>query len=88
MTCLVEVDKRYKPVQTEPIFKLMDKLNDLAKIFLSCLQNGSGAESEVPERLAKDVAATHEVIYDAIDDILRDRDNDNAIDDALLLPTD
>lgn len=88
LPCLVEIDKRYKPVQTEPIFKLMDKLNDLAKIFLSCLQSGAGAESEVPERLAKDVAATHETIYDAIDDILRDRDNENAIDDALLLPTD
>jgi len=35
--CLVEIDKRYKPVQVEPIYKLLSKLNDLATIFLNCL---------------------------------------------------
>lgn len=88
LDCLVELDKHYKPVQTDPVYKLVDKLNDLAKIFLSCLKSGSGSESEVPEKLAKDVTHTHEVIFDAIDDLLRDRGNDNLIDDALLLPAD
>jgi len=35
--CLVEIDKRYKPMQVEPIYKLVGKLNDLATIFLNCL---------------------------------------------------
>lgn len=35
--CLVEIPKKYKPIQTEPIYKLLIKLNDLASIFLQCL---------------------------------------------------
>ena len=37
LPCLIEIDKRYKPTQTEPIYKLLGKMNDLATIFLSCL---------------------------------------------------
>lgn len=36
-SCLAEIDKKYKPVQTTPIYQLLNKLNDLATIFLSCL---------------------------------------------------
>jgi hypothetical protein len=35
--CLAEIDKKYKPVQNQPIYLLLSKLNDLAQIFLSCL---------------------------------------------------
>jgi len=35
--CLIEIDKHYKPVQTSPIYLLLTKLNDLASIFLQCL---------------------------------------------------
>jgi hypothetical protein len=34
---LIEVDKHYKPIQTDPIYKLLAKLNDLADIFINCL---------------------------------------------------
>ena len=37
LPCLVEIDQRYKPNQTEPIYKLLGKMNDLACIFLGCL---------------------------------------------------
>ena len=33
--CLVEIDKRYKPVQKDPIYKLLHALNDLAAIFVN-----------------------------------------------------
>jgi hypothetical protein len=33
--CLVEIDKRYKPVQTDAIHKLLSALNDLAAIFVN-----------------------------------------------------
>ena len=37
LPCLIGIDQRYKPNQTEPIYKLLGKMNDLAGIFLSCL---------------------------------------------------
>ena len=35
--CLVEIDRRYKPTQVDPVYKLLGKLNELATIFLNCL---------------------------------------------------
>jgi RNA polymerase primary sigma factor len=32
-----KIDKKYKPVQTQPIYELLNKLNELATIFLQCL---------------------------------------------------
>ena len=37
IACLGTIDPRYKPSQTEPIYKLLAKLNDLAEIFINCL---------------------------------------------------
>jgi hypothetical protein len=42
--CLVEIDKRFKPTQVEPVYKLVSKLNDLATIFLNCLTETIGGE--------------------------------------------
>lgn len=47
--CLVEVNKKYKPVQTTPIYMLLTKLNDLACIFLQCL-NAQSQEQSLSER--------------------------------------
>jgi hypothetical protein len=44
VAALVEIDKRYKPVQTDPIYKLLAKLNDLAEIFINCLNQQQKAE--------------------------------------------
>ncbi len=41
---LVEIDKNYKPSQTEPIYKLLGKLNDLADIFINCLNQQQKSE--------------------------------------------
>ena len=35
--CLIEVEKKYKPVQIDTIYKLLSNLNELANIFISCL---------------------------------------------------
>ena len=32
---LIKIDKRYKPEQIEPIYVLLEKLNELGSIFLS-----------------------------------------------------
>jgi len=43
--CLADISKKYKPAQTEPIYKLLNKLNDLASIFLSCLNQQKEIDS-------------------------------------------
>ena len=42
--CLAEIDPRYKPEQTDPIYKLLAKLNDLAVIFINCLNQQQKSE--------------------------------------------
>ena len=42
--CLLEIDPVYKPVQYDPIYKLLAKLNDLAEIFINCLNQQQKAE--------------------------------------------
>ena len=44
VACLGPIDPRYKPTQTEPISKLLQKLNDLADIFINCLMQQTKAE--------------------------------------------
>jgi len=44
VACLGPIDPRYKPSQTEPIYKLLQKLNDLADIFINCLNQQTKAE--------------------------------------------
>jgi len=73
--CLVEIDKRYKPVQVEPIYKLLSKLNDLATIFLNCLtdtltENKVEQPQDESEMLARDVKKTYDLVMDVVDEIL------------------
>ena len=44
--CLIEIDKHYKPAQTSPIYQLLTKLNDLASIFLQCLNQQQNTSNE------------------------------------------
>lgn len=71
--CLIEIDKRYKPAQVEPVYKLLSKLNDLATIFLNCLTETLKQENEQDdsEKLARDVKNTYEIVMDVVDDILQ-----------------
>jgi len=71
--CLGQIDQRYKPVQTEPIYKLLQKLNDLAEIFINCLNQQTMAEqdSEIPEGLARDVIKTHKIVLAAVQSLLK-----------------
>mmetsp|Transcript_41235 Transcript_41235/g.47493 ORF Transcript_41235/g.47493 Transcript_41235/m.47493 type:complete len:828 (+) Transcript_41235:1411-3894(+) len=43
---LIEIDPRLKPKQLEPIYKLIEKLNDLVSIYNSCLQSQADNDSE------------------------------------------
>lgn len=71
--CLIDIDKRYKPVQVEPVYKLLSKLNDLATIFLNCLTENLNVEKEQDdsEKLARDVRNTYEIVMDVVDEILQ-----------------
>mmetsp|Transcript_44151 Transcript_44151/g.32143 ORF Transcript_44151/g.32143 Transcript_44151/m.32143 type:complete len:134 (-) Transcript_44151:1620-2021(-) len=86
--CLIEIDSRYKPLQTEPIYKLLQKLNDLAEIFINCLNQQEKAEqdSEVPETLAKDVMKTYKIVMGAVEKLKKTQKEENFIENALLLP--
>lgn len=71
--CLVEIDKRYKPMQVEPIYKLVGKLNDLATIFLNCLTENLSVDKQQDESelLARDVKKTYDIVMDVVDEILQ-----------------
>lgn len=90
LPCLVALKKKYKPNQTTAIHVLLGKLNELASIFIQCLdqQQSASEADQAPERLAKDVIKTHNQVQLAIEDILADKMNDDNIADALLLPID
>jgi len=68
ISCLVQIDPKYKPTQTEPIFKLLQKLNELAMIFINCLNQQTKAEqdSEIPENLARDVIKTYKLVIASV----------------------
>jgi hypothetical protein len=38
--CLLPLDPKYKPSQTESILKLLTKLHGIAEIFIDCLKSG------------------------------------------------
>ena len=70
VACLVPLGKKHKPLQIDPIFKLLSKLNDLATIFINCLDpkvQTSEADA-APERLARDVIKTHNIVQTAIEE--------------------
>ena len=51
--CLLELDKKYKPTQTESIYNLLKNLYGIAQIFLDCLKSGkSSSESDVAAAIA------------------------------------
>lgn len=85
---LIEIDHHYKPTQTDPIYKLLQKLNDLADIFINCLnqQQKADQDSEIPENLARDVIKTYNVVFASVSVLLKDRVDDNFIENALHLP--
>lgn len=84
---LVEMKKCYIPNQVTPIYTLLDKVNELGKIFLNCLSSTDDDSSKVSADLARKVAKTNECVQDAIEDLLADTVNKNFIEDALQLGT-
>jgi hypothetical protein len=42
--CLLPLDPKYKPVQTDSILKLLSKLNGVAEIFIDCLKSGKESQ--------------------------------------------
>jgi len=88
VNCLAEIDPKYKPTQTDPIYRLLSKLNDLAEIFINCLnqQQKSEQDSEIPENLAKDVIKTYKIVQTAISKHLKSMKDENYVENALNLP--
>lgn len=88
--CLLKVDQKYKPPQRDAIHKLLEKLNDLAEIFLGCLKHQSKSDSsenaDRPKKLAKDVMATYQVVIAALEQLDREDEGDKFIENALALP--
>jgi ubiquitin-protein ligase len=88
--CLLKVDQKYKPAQRDAIHKLLEKLNDLAEIFLGCLKHQNKSESsenaDRPKKLAKDVMATYQVVLAALEQLDREDEGEKFIENALALP--
>jgi ubiquitin-protein ligase len=86
---LNKIDPNYKPVQRDSLFKLLEKVNDLAENVLRTLNQNIGAKAEnnedSPEILAKEVQETYEKVEEALVDTDA-VDNNKAIEDALALP--
>jgi ubiquitin-protein ligase len=72
------------------VHKLLAKLNDLAVIFLGCLptvaQSEKSETAERPEKLARDVMATHVIVKEILDKLLRGEESEKFIENALTLP--
>jgi hypothetical protein len=66
------IKKKFKPVQNSALHVLLSKLNDLASIFIQCLDNQQSASEadQAPERLALDVTTTQFWVKNAIVDLL------------------
>jgi hypothetical protein len=71
------------PVQTAPIHSLLEKVNELGKIFLNCLKETDDEASKQSAELARKVASTYEIVEEAIEDLLNENINKNFIEDAL-----
>lgn len=86
MFTLIEIDQKYKPKQIEPIYRLLDKLNDLANIYNSCLQSQTTNETEKDsEILIKEIKKTHKSVTKTVDR-LQGEQGDTFYENALHLP--
>ena len=84
--CLLDIDPKYKPKQIEPIYKLLNKLNDLANIYSSCLQTQNNNETERDaEVLIKEIRKTQRSVTRTVEK-LKAVDDDQFYENALVLP--
>ena len=84
--CLLDIDPKYKPKQIEPIYKLLNKLNDLANIYNSCLQTQNNNETEKDaEILIKEIRKTQRSVTRTVEK-LKAVDDDHFYENALALP--
>ena len=67
---MIEIKKCYIPNQVTPIYTLLEKVNELGKIFLNCLQSTDDETSKISAELARKVAVTHDKVQEAIEDLL------------------
>jgi hypothetical protein len=73
--CLLEIEKSYKPEQTESIHSLLGKLNNISEIFLECLKSGkeTSAENQNTESLATEIQKTFQFIDKAVRNISKSK---------------
>jgi len=60
----LDLDKRYKPEQSESIYSLLNKLNGTATIFSECLKSGkdSTTNNETAEGISIDIQKTYQFV--------------------------
>ena len=84
--CLLDINPKYKPKQIEPIYKLLNKLNDLANIYSSCLQTQNNNETEKDaEVLIKEIRKTQRSVTRTVEK-LKAVNDDQFYENALALP--
>lgn len=84
---LIDIGPKYRPKQIEPIFKLLEKLNDLANIYSSCLQSQTTNESEKDaEILIKEIRKTQKVVSKTVEKLRGDQEDSAFYENALHLP--
>lgn len=59
----MDLDKKYKPEQSESIYSLLSKLNGTATIFSECLKSGKEQSSnETAEGISLDIQKTYQYV--------------------------
>ena len=67
---VLDIGDDYEPRQKEPVYKLLNKLNDLGSIFLNCLNEESkkstDEEQTKPRKLAEEIRDTNKIVQTKI----------------------
>ncbi len=67
--CLRPLDRHYQPAQTESIFELLKKLNDVSNVFMNCMEQskkGSEEESRQSFQVASQIIEAFQDIEDSL----------------------
>jgi hypothetical protein len=70
--CVLDLDKRYKPEQSESIYSLLGKLNGTATIFSECLKSGKEQHTttnEVAEAISIEIRKTYQFVDKSVKDL-------------------
>ena len=70
--CVLDLDKKYKPEQSESLYSLFGKLNGTAAIFSECLKSGKEqltSSNEVANAVSIEIQKTYQFVDKSVKDL-------------------